>query len=682
MRELRAQADADIRKYLRHEFTRFPELHPDAGIEESWPGEDAIDKLTINADGHFVYIKTAVKYVAGDDPYLLTPQDRLAVVLRTSETSLYPDLSTMDQLYQHILQPFMGIRERILLPVLQLIISPHINVNTGPGPTFISEHGLRCRSQNAIAKLLKLHPRQVSTILYRLQSILHVPDDDHREDVSVLHASFSDFLTDKHRSLHFHIEPLRGRVYFGMLSQCLLPILNNMTQKHAAGERMSPEITNFELYSIDVWLFVGAIFNIHEVASKEMPQDDYIPTKELLHAINEFDVYHYINMLVDRDYMCHIYTVFKDPSTYDGMDVCATVLFENMPCLRRLYLQCTECTQLVPGSLSPYPSQFCSQLSPFIENHRSLFEDGWLAKLPKICTSGTLSQLALLIAVVCSPFPIGYRYKDLVNFLNLPKDTDNSESHIPFKIYRRGTDLLDLPEGSDVEYISCEKGRIFVDGMRTLGHNLSGDFYSEAARKRGIRAFMTGQFTGLDEWNREVSMLLDLWPSVDGYSGGEDRDWTSHLEDLSFDDEDVVSSPELAIPDTKLEGPEDILDYGREFPWRLKTPPRERSGFEQPKSAGELPQTDNKEGSELCMVQDGLSVVEGDQNHEKDKVTTPQLNNEPSIKAPGSEQDQPTGLADELLSIQDAPRPPDVLKVRFLASFSKSIRALTKHYVF
>ncbi|KAL0578659.1 hypothetical protein V5O48_003359 [Marasmius crinis-equi] len=38
MRELRHEADADIELYLRHEFSRFPKEHPDAGLPESWPG--------------------------------------------------------------------------------------------------------------------------------------------------------------------------------------------------------------------------------------------------------------------------------------------------------------------------------------------------------------------------------------------------------------------------------------------------------------------------------------------------------------------------------------------------------------------------------------------------------------------------------------------------------------------
>ncbi|KAL0576820.1 hypothetical protein V5O48_005161 [Marasmius crinis-equi] len=509
MRELRAQADADIELYLRGEFARFPELHPYACLEKSWPGKDAIQKLTLNADGHFIYVVTAMKYIAGDNPDLLLPQERLAVVLRTSETSLYPDLSTLDQLFQHILQPFIGFHtKQILLPILQLIISLHRDANTGgTSPTFIAENGLRCRSRDAIAKLLKLDCRQVSAILSRLHSVLYVPDDEHRDNVSVLHASFSDFLTDQHRSLHFYVEPLRERAYFGMLSQCLLPVLNDMTRRHNAGERMVAGMTTFELYSLDVWLFVGAVFGAVKYTSG-MPHDDYVPTEELIDAINQFNVYHYINMLVDRDYMGQAYTTFSHLITLDyfeNMDAWTSLLLENVPCVRELYLKCSESTGSVSGSSTPYASRFRAELNPFIDRHRSLFEDGWLAMVPRTSTPDTLSHLALLIATVCGPLRSGSGYDKLyLKFFVFVEDSDSSGSPIPLKNFPRDMDLEVVPEGSDVWFIDCEEGKIFVDALQTLGRNTSYE-------RDDISDSITRRFTGLDDWNDKLSNLLSRY---------------------------------------------------------------------------------------------------------------------------------------------------------------------------
>ncbi|KAL0577085.1 hypothetical protein V5O48_004899 [Marasmius crinis-equi] len=522
MRELRSEADADIEKYLRHEFAEFLELYPNAGLGESWPGEDAIDQLVLDADGHFVYVVTAVRYITGDDPNVLRPQDRLDVVLRTPQISAYADLSTMDQLYHHVLQPCLDLGGQILLPILQLIISPHRDVDIRDiPPTFSPQGGLRCRSRHAIAKLLNLDSSQVFGVVSRLRSVLYVPEDERREDVTVLHASFSDFLTDERRALHFHVEPLRDRVYFGMLAQCLLPILNGMTRRYAAGEGMPNEVSNFEMYAVDVWPFVGVVFDVvgdSEYHGKLV--EEYVPSGELIGAMNEFNVYQYINMLIDRDYMHDIYRVLPrliERRAPWAMHVCTAVLFQNIPCIRELFLRCSRDTELTSGRIFslPYPTRFRSELSPFVNNHQSLFEDGWLVSIPpKSCTPNTLSQLALLILVVCMPLPsLSASYdEEFLNFLLLPRDPrdtdDNSESdtHVSFTNLPRGT----VREGVQW-FISCQKGKALVDGARELGRILgptSGKGLDSARSKREISPFTTRNFVGLDDWNDRILELI------------------------------------------------------------------------------------------------------------------------------------------------------------------------------
>ncbi|KAL0574479.1 hypothetical protein V5O48_007475 [Marasmius crinis-equi] len=657
MRELRAQADADIELYLRAEFARFPDSHPDMGLDTSWPGEVAIRKLTLNADGHFIYVVTAVKYVAGDDPILLLPQDRLAVLLRTSETLMYPDLSTLDQLYHHILQPYMGSRKEILLPILQLIIhSPQHTLPEIMGFTTLGDSsmdGLKRKSRYAIAQLLKLDSRQVSAILSRLRSILYVPDDEHREDVSVLHASFPDFLRDKQRSHHFHVEPLKDHAYFTMVSECLLPILTAITRRYRAGQDLiqPSTTTQFELWSLDVWVFVGLVFGIGKHLTGQEPPDDYVCSKELLFAINEFQFDDYVNMLLDRKYIEQFYTLFPNlieaRRTFSArMDAFSAVMLINVPFIRGLY------TAFTAGkSLSSYRAGFCLDLSLFIDKQRSFFADGWLVMLPKTTTSSTLSKLALLIGAGCSPLLSGETYfGQYSDVLKLPLDTDDITSYVSFKIFPLGTYLAEVPEGSDVWNISCEKGRILVDKLQRLGHNLGGSIYSEAARERGIRAFTKPHFAGLDDWNREISMLLDLWPSREGYDAGSDFDWGDFSGEVwDFDDDNGVSL-EPAIPDTKLEDTEGFLDYGREFPWRLKTPRHERLSSNQSKSAAEPWQIDDDERSDpvLNVVWGGRVPIGKDgSGHEKDKEITPRFSVEVSMKDSENERGPSTRSEDK-----------------------------------
>ncbi|KAK1231363.1 hypothetical protein PQX77_005525 [Marasmius sp. AFHP31] len=127
LRDFNSQADHDIRSYLKKQFADLTELHPEILSAGVWPGDDAIEGLVRKADGHFIYVVTAVKYITCDGTFLSTLRERLHIVLHTEESKSYPDLSDLDQLYHVILRRFtrVDLRERVLLPILQLIITPH-----------------------------------------------------------------------------------------------------------------------------------------------------------------------------------------------------------------------------------------------------------------------------------------------------------------------------------------------------------------------------------------------------------------------------------------------------------------------------------------------------------------------------------------------------------------------------
>ncbi|KAL0564195.1 hypothetical protein V5O48_017860, partial [Marasmius crinis-equi] len=177
MRELRSEADSDIYLYLCHEFSRLVKERSDAGLDVSWPGEEAIQDLTRMSDGHFVYVVTAVKYLMDDNPSS-TPQERLDIILRP-KTSKYPDLHPLDQLYLQILQPFADVREQLLLPLLQLIMAPESSKKlVGFYDAFKIPDGTH-KSRRVLAELTNQpDSRHISIVLSRLRSVLYVPDDE------------------------------------------------------------------------------------------------------------------------------------------------------------------------------------------------------------------------------------------------------------------------------------------------------------------------------------------------------------------------------------------------------------------------------------------------------------------------------------------------------------------------
>ncbi|KAL0567908.1 hypothetical protein V5O48_014085 [Marasmius crinis-equi] len=210
MRDFRAEADRDIKVYLYHRFAFVRSSYPEVIVGDDWPGEEAIQRLAHKADAHFVYVVTAVNYIARKDSSPPLPQQRLDAVLRGEKNSLYPDLTDLDQLFHHILQSVMETHELTLLPVLQLLITPHYRPrNDGQLPPGMPTLEIKWRTRYAMGRLLNMDPHQVASVLSGLYSVLYIPDgNEHDGDVAFLHAPFSDFLRDERRSHRFHVKPI------------------------------------------------------------------------------------------------------------------------------------------------------------------------------------------------------------------------------------------------------------------------------------------------------------------------------------------------------------------------------------------------------------------------------------------------------------------------------------------
>ncbi|KAJ8089273.1 hypothetical protein PM082_014521 [Marasmius tenuissimus] len=291
MRDFNAQVDGDIRRYLEKQFANIADSYLEILLDGIWPGEEAIDKLVLKADGHFIYVVTVMKYITGNNPSDFSVlQERLDIVLHTAETSSYPDLSDLDQLYYTILRPFgQGALRRILLPILQLIITPH--------PQDVQIDTQRGRSQLLIAALLNIDIRRCSLLLSQFRSVLHVPEEGGDEAVSILHASFSDFLTEERRSHDFHVQPMRTTPYLDLFSSCLLSRLKQSISQYQRGEPMdfAGRTIQLELWSLNPWSSVEALLT--------SSTKNYTPSEELISAIIDFDVYGYLNMILDQEFM-------------------------------------------------------------------------------------------------------------------------------------------------------------------------------------------------------------------------------------------------------------------------------------------------------------------------------------------------------------------------------------------
>ncbi|KAJ6470364.1 hypothetical protein C8R45DRAFT_1015449 [Mycena sanguinolenta] len=183
------QSFADVRKYLRDEFSRIHrEHHIMARVPSPWPSSDVLEVLVHKSSGHFIYAATIIKFV---DDKNYRPTQRLALVQSGSGRGSDSVFDTLDQLYMAILGSLA--RQAELIPILCAIVHFELGVAD-------------------IDQLFEFPGGEAHLLLRGLHSLLQVPSNDNFEVIHSHHASFLDFLNDSGRSHHFYVGSLDHRM--------------------------------------------------------------------------------------------------------------------------------------------------------------------------------------------------------------------------------------------------------------------------------------------------------------------------------------------------------------------------------------------------------------------------------------------------------------------------------------
>ncbi|KAF9259162.1 hypothetical protein L218DRAFT_1059889 [Marasmius fiardii PR-910] len=204
-------AREDIKAFLSDGFNTIrskPRYHH-LEIPELWPSSQIIWSLVQKSCGQFIYPSTILKYV--DDEFS-DPRQRLDIILglapRLDTTSPFQDL---DLLYHHIVS--VNPNRKQLLNVLGIILSwPHLKpqfITNWPSPSF-----------TLIEMLLNIQSGQVALTLRGMHSVLQILKPNN--EIKILHASFSDFLTDQSRSMDFCIDQVQYKSFTISQGICLL----------------------------------------------------------------------------------------------------------------------------------------------------------------------------------------------------------------------------------------------------------------------------------------------------------------------------------------------------------------------------------------------------------------------------------------------------------------------------
>ncbi|KAJ7835992.1 hypothetical protein B0H13DRAFT_192383 [Mycena leptocephala] len=179
------EAYHDIRTYFLAEFSRI-RLASGLDLGPVWPPTDALDHLVRKSSGVFIYAATVIRFV--EEPYS-HPTDQLESVLRLDPKSTAP----LDDLYTQILSVALQDQQLLILHTIWRGGLPRGHPDHGP-----------VMDPEEIDMFLSLRPGSCRLALRGLNSLLIVPPIHLRFSlkarVTILHASFPDYLSDARRS--------------------------------------------------------------------------------------------------------------------------------------------------------------------------------------------------------------------------------------------------------------------------------------------------------------------------------------------------------------------------------------------------------------------------------------------------------------------------------------------------
>jgi len=184
--------EEDIYRFLEDSFDRIRREHPLASyIPSSWPSNKVIHELTRKSSGQFIFASTTVKYIGGD-PHQ-RPDRRLDVIRRLQPPIGEKDMpyAELNSLYHYVLSNVDNIE------AVKLVLGTLIVVNPDLGSS-----DEEMNYTHKMSKWLFWQAGETEACLSQLASVIECDADG---DISVLHASLSDFLLDPFRSHQFYL---------------------------------------------------------------------------------------------------------------------------------------------------------------------------------------------------------------------------------------------------------------------------------------------------------------------------------------------------------------------------------------------------------------------------------------------------------------------------------------------
>jgi len=189
--------DDDIQVLLQSTFDGLKRQHPSRShLPTSWPSSENIRQLVKKSSGQFIFASTVAKYVNSHRHW---PPDRLKIILGQSEPGQETPFAELDSLYHLILSSVVDI-QKLKDVLIFLVFQPFQQCNPHAKQT-------TKRTMTFIERFLFYRPGEIDMILADLHSIIHVPPPgDQFGQLRFFHASLSDFLLDRSRSMDLFLD--------------------------------------------------------------------------------------------------------------------------------------------------------------------------------------------------------------------------------------------------------------------------------------------------------------------------------------------------------------------------------------------------------------------------------------------------------------------------------------------
>ena len=181
-----------------------------------WPPNDVITFLVGKSSGQFIFAATVIRFTDIDRRKPAAQLQLILDICDSVDSCRFEEnpFVLLDEIYSHILNASEKTEE--IISILGVIF--YLDRFRSPTPELIQG-------------LLRLDPEDMTIIFWDLHSIIHIPVCQ-KDPIYFYHASFRDFLTDRHRSGSLYVDEFKARSFLLKLCiQTLSDFYGGSTQK-------------------------------------------------------------------------------------------------------------------------------------------------------------------------------------------------------------------------------------------------------------------------------------------------------------------------------------------------------------------------------------------------------------------------------------------------------------------